>query len=1691
MRTRLAVSAAALVLLIALAVARGAMLARMGIEAIGSLALGGSLRIASVERVGNAFDLHDLRLTRDGKLVVQIADLQVGFRFRDLLPGSRHRFGIRSLELRGAKFSLIRLPDGSFALPNLPLAGPSYPQPANRVPLALQVRVRDASLRFADTLGDAVRVGGIDAVGAFDSAGRSTLRASGRILGPGGSPFALNGGADAGLHLARYRLVARSLPLVAALRVLLGPASSVRLRAGSARDLRATLYEIGARGRYHLDLQAQLRGGSLQVPGLAVPIDRLAGPVALRAGGLYIGQLAGELAGIPVAATGSIFNWGAPQLQIAASGRGRTEALAKALPWLRGQPLHGALDFGALAEGPVWSPLLRLRLRAARMRYGAYVGEKLAARAIYADGRLAIAAAHASYGHARLSLHGIIRTGGLVRSDLLVHGSGDAADLPLVGELLGREPLRLDLVLRGRGGAFGAWGSLLARNAARRAGALIALDSSGAGSIAPVWLRRGAASLAGAYVRPSRGAGALWLRARSLDLQLPVLPAPPGAPLLPPFSGRLERLDLLGGGAGHVLVGSVAARGLTLAGVPFTRLTLSASGALPEIALRELRANGSWGSFTGRGALEPTRVVVAGSARIEPGRLPFPSGLALQGSLSGPISLALAPDSLELGSAGMRGTALLVDGVPVSRLAGSVAYNGSELAVHGLAAEFAGGRAFGSGTLALGPGSDALSVVASQIAAGAFRRFGLPLESGRIGAHGQLAFDGKALSYTGGVVLSGARSGRFTIGAVGDVRYGHGELQVSQATGELSGAVGSIAGSLRGLGGSDPRIAARGSIAAAPIAPMLDAFAIAHPPVGGVVAGAFTLGGSFKAPQAEADLTGLGLHLNGQGIRRASGSVALSTRRVSLLRGRLLVGSTAAHAEAAYGDAGARIALSARNADLEDFDDLFDTGDTLAGRGSIAFDLRSDAHALSSQGRFQVLGLRIRNLTLGAATGHWTSTHNVVTGIASDAGPYGALAATGSVTARPGPNWRSSLLRARYDLHATLSGLDLATWIAVLDLPRIPATGQVDATLALQGSYPHARAQGSAALRDGTLFGVPIDKLTLAGRSDGSNVDLLGIDLATPGLDARASGHFGFAPDAPIALRGSASSTDIAGIISRLAHLSIPVTGRFESTFAVAGTERHLQLRAGFDGRAVTLDGVQVSSLFGAFAYANGRLDLQNAGARFTRGRVDLSGELPIRLRPLGIGPGSAPVDASLTVSDLDPGIAARFLGNTSELAGQIDGVGQLAGRLDDPTLAGRFTVRNGSYRSDLERIPLTGITGTLLFGRKHAQLLGLSAFAGPGRLLGSGTLRIGAGGALSYRAQMQAVGATLASPVFGGGTLDADLTLAGQSGSLAKVSGKATLRDGVLPFMAFAGASALGTGHLPFDLAFDVGIALGPGVRVRGSGYGAGLDIGATGSAQLAGTLRSPTLQGRFISTGGSLVYFDRSFRVDDATLRFQARNGVMPTLAATASAQVSNPDPNRARNPFGSAKVSIVVRGPLDALDVHLTSDPSYPREQILALIAPFGGVVGSAQSFGVSSGAPSVGEEAFNLLNAQFSSALLGPIESALGRGLGLSDLSLNLSYTGGVAVTAQRILGKKFSVAYSTSFGTITRQSVSLQFVPTRRTVASLTFFTVIGSPQLLNTTFGTGTNLLYYGSALPAGVALNGTNGFSFTLELRP
>jgi hypothetical protein len=384
--------------------------------------------------------------------------------------------------------------------------------------------------------------------------------------------------------------------------------------------------------------------------------------------------------------------------------------------------------------------------------------------------------------------------------------------------------------------------------------------------------------------------------------------------------------------------------------------------------------------------------------------------------------------------------------------------------------------------------------------------------------------------------------------------------------------------------------------------------------------------------------------------------------------------------------------------------------------------------------------------------------------------------------------------------------------------------------------------------------------------------------------------------------------------------------------------------------------------------------------------------------------------------------------------------------------------------------------------------------------------------GNLAFDVNAHAKGAQLDIPAYGKGTLDADVALKKLPTQTALLSGTVALSNAALPFSSFLQAAQSGAGRAgpPFPLAFDLQASAGKNVRVRGSGYGAGLDIGAAGSVKLGGTLAAPTLAGTVTSTGGTLTYFDKAFRVQNGNVTFDPADGVLPNIHAVAVANVNNPDPDKARNPYGTADITISVDGPIQGLKIGFTSTPAgYTQDQIIALLAPFGGLIANSafnsNPYAVQSpggftplgavnmlppgvyqqrGASlTVGQEAFNILNAQFAAGLLSPVENALGQGLGLSSVNLTLGYYGSVGFKATRELSKTLSAIYGVTFGIPQVQTFGLQYSPSVNTSASVNLFTQTGGARLFQTTGG------YYNTSqqFVLGQPIQGGNGFSVQL----
>ncbi len=470
----------------------------------------------------------------------------------------------------------------------------------------------------------------------------------------------------------------------------------------------------------------------------------------------------------------------------------------------------------------------------------------------------------------------------------------------------------------------------------------------------------------------------------------------------------------------------------------------------------------------------------------------------------------------------------------------------------------------------------------------------------------------------------------------------------------------------------------------------------------------------------------------------------------------------------------------------------------------------------------------------------------------------------------------------------------------------------------------------------------------------------------------------------------------------------------------------------------------------------------------------------------------------------------APLLPTGTVMSGTLDGRFGVGGTLRNPDLLGALDLEHGAFQSPLERSKIDNATARLSFAGTTATLERLHAQVGTGAVDGSGSVvfpQPRSTAPVTYALQATLQGAQLDLPAYGRGQLDGTVTLT-SGASRPVLGGNVTLSEASIPFSAiYHPASTATSAPPPLDLGLGLVFNAGKNVRVQSRPT---IDLGADGSLDVTGTLAAPALAGTFTSTGGTLTYFNRVFRVDHGTVTFEPGDGADPYLDAVATTRVANPDPDPVRNPTGFASIQVRVMGPVSHLNIALTSDPSYGRTQILGLLlnaSAIGAVnfdtngqttttttmrgVPSQQVAGLPpaifgpqnvNGTVNLSQEAFSLVNAQFLSGLLSPIETGLGSAFGLSDVALTVDYGGGVGVNVRKAFGKNVYFIFGQTFTYPQRQTYGVAARPNPTTSLQLTFFT-----QPANT-FGSALEHYYGNYRIFDGQPLYGTSGFSFSFQ---
>lgn len=1576
-----------------------------------------------------------------GERLAHIPRIDVTYNLHDLLPGSKHRYGLRSIVVYKPLITVVHNPDGTYNLPSLGKAAPSKKAAA---PMNATIKVVDGSLELLDhtRVDPSVRrlvVNGINVDAAIHTDARTTYRASMAYV-ENGRAFPIRGAGtiDSPAGFTLHHWTAARIPLPQLVNYALNNAN-IRMRAGVLQNLDARYYgSIAA--------TAQLRSGVIAIQGVNAPVRNVHGTMNVTSAGLTTPDLTATVAGAPVYIKGGVYDLKKPKFRLtvnATSDVARLKQMASAAAKL---PLRGNVAIAMLVEGPVRTPLALISLRSPQISYG-----ELPLRdpqgTIAFDGKTA-SVLHFTLRYADFSLS--------ARGRMTLHNepnaveavasfTGPSGEIPYGSSLL--PPLPLQGMLLATGDSLKKIHTQGAvRSSNDELAAIFDVSNNGVGSAS---MRYGNELSARVALNHPKNRIAAIVHANGFTIRPAQIAALPGLHIkgLPPISGTLNG-DVLALKRGNAigLAGNADVRDARYAALAIDRVQAHFGGS-PGHVVMQGRVSGSLANLAGN--------------------------MPARGYVDAPVTALYDNGRVIAQIQNARFSDASIRGVALNSLSATIGARGSDLHVYAARARIANsGTAVAAGSVGQAHSQLALSV--SHLNLAAMHGAGIPLQAGYADLGATASGSLRSPQAQGALVLSDAQYSRYPVTGNAAFAYNGGTLGVHDATIGMGPAIVAVDGSIGGLNFGAPIVPQYdlSAVLRAADAHALADFAqpkLAKQYIEGSIDANVHVGGSGRTPAIAGAFNVPWGSVHGLAFRGLSGRLGGTAQDFAVQNGHVTVGSTAIAFGAAVGRGTMQANLSAPDANLADFNDYFNTGDTLAGNGRLQLSVDTSQQAFLSSGNVDLGGLRYKRLEIGTANANW-KTHGRTLALRADVGGESGRAHVVGTATLPAhfSGWSDIASATRTNMNATVRNVNLSTWLPMLGY-NAPVTGYLDADATAYGQFPDVSLSATAGVRDGTVGRVHLQQAQVSLQAQRGRGTIRRAVVQIPYLTAEGSGAFGLHANDPLQLAVRATSPDLGKLVNSVTGKDFNGSGTLDTTLHISGTRVEPQLRDDFALTSLRYAKFSVPRIFGTAVGDLHEITLEHGQIDLPRGTILASGQVP--LHP----PHNAPVDFNLDVRNVDFSDFASALPQGYRLAGTMGGRMSVRGTMDAPQLDGAIALQNGYFVGPIDQNPIQKINGTIAFSGTTVAIQALRADVGGGTFTMNGSASVPNFRdvkAATFDSTIVADGAQFNSPKYFRGKIDANVRAYRQTGGMLTIAGNVDVPTARIPLSAFWNPRAPKTpARAPLPLAFNLNATVGNDVRVQSTG----VDVGAKGSVAIAGDLAHPTLSGAFNSTGGT-IDFIRRFNIESGHVRFNPANGIMPNVNAVATTQIANPSTYIALHVTGLAP---------NNMQISFDSDPPYDRAQIIGLLSGLStpnATGGGMMSF---NGTNALQNLALGQINTFFTQSLLEPLSASLGQALGLQNLQLTDDFTSGFGFSAVKAFGKHVTATFSQSLGFPQRQSLSIQAHRGESTAINLSFYQTT-SPSLLTNTPTTnlfGFNDFANSTAL---TQMLGDNGFTLT-----
>jgi len=1619
------------------------------------------------------FDARDIRISQLGQPFFSSDEIRVTYGAAD------RALGIASVEVVRPRLIAQRMSDGSFDVSRLFGSGQSG---GASQPIRAAVRIQDGSVDILNAYsparpGRALALRHIEldakvAQGSFSSARASLLVESAGKTSRASARYWENDVSK--IAAARFDAPHTALAPVAD---LILSSSAFVVENGSA-DVALRAYAAGwaekSGPQWHVIGGGSVLEGRVRTLPLSVPIRDIAGRFSVFDGTLEFFGLTARTAGVPMRAAGMVRLLPTAQLGLNVSASGDLSRVRSWLPFSSKLPLSGPVALAATIDGNPSSPHADVELHGrGPLRYARVPIRAFRTRAYYHDGHVALRDTAAIY--AKASVYGqgdIDLTATPAAGQFIVSMRAPSATLPWVADFDSKGMTSARAALSGPLMRLGGSGFAATRGGEQRIRAEIAAgpdrlavesivqDLSGGELVASTSVdRTGDREIAGDafandFSTSTNGAAVALPGITATAAGIPrataivngyasirgTLDAPYGVVRL-----SARQVAYAGHDIGKVVVG-VAGDGrdfqvqrLALSG-PEARLEAAGNGRL-------ISAPGGRSSIVG---------AIEGNAHANLSMLGVAGGL--RGATDGTFDLAFDGESW-LAAAKISGSHASVSGIPIQGLRAVVGRQGTTTTVYAASADVAGGRIDAQGSI---PGSSrgSLAVTARGVDLATVRGPGFVLSRGVVVGIARVGGTAGAPSLSGAAALNGGLYAGASISGDVQAAYRRGTLTLRDGRVVAGNTVASLDGTIGALNSGDPSLALDVTIPEGDLAGLSAAFAPSSVPLTGIASARLRASGSLARPAIAGDLMSDVGTVRGVEFDDLHATFAAAPGAIDVRSGDVRFGSSRITMAGNIASNAVRLRAASPRIDLNDFNDFFDGKDVLEGHGALDVVLDSSHNRSDASGFIHLDDSRISGIPLGSLDARFRPEGAGATVAIRQRGALARSDVSISMTRDSGGH---QLALANGSVRSLDLGM-LASYVGAEDQD-ISGTGLADVRAAGRpGAY---RADVAFRVDRGRIRRTDIREAAGDVSFNPQSIDVRALRLAIDGATLSASGI--------LDRSGRVEGTAVADVndlhaLERFSQRPISMNGKVSAHVDASGTVAQPIVRARVSAGMGQIHHVAYDSISIDAAYDRGRV-VASGGVQLADGHGALraSARVPLRLRPLGIGPNDGTVRLYGSAASVGIGALAPLMGAAVAADGLLDGRLFVAGTVGRPEVSGDVRVRGATVRSQFDAIPLTGLDADVAFARDTIDLRRAHASVGPGTLDAHGSVHIVPATALRPEPGLQyRLGAALHNagvdvPNLMRGTVDARVGMT-KSAAVPYLFGDVQFSDTSIPFASIlALASSQNSGPapgsaipglppvrrdhivvyggsifggsdrdhvlrsdrapmpqpamppiIPSRVGLGMKVTAAKNVRVTGL-----LNVAGSGSVDISGDTAAPRLNGTLTALRGRAGLLNTSFDLLDGWLTFKPKQGLLPTVSADAITHTDDAD------------ITISTYGRVDQLHTDMQSDPPMDRDAIVATLlrvpqlnSALASSQGQAQSaFGVSPR---------DLVSGVVAGQVLGALNIGLEQVFNLEEVDFGIDPLGRPTLELRKQISPRAYTLYRTTFTVTPAEALGIAY-----------------------------------------------------------